>query len=326
MEHILRAGKIGENVLNRSVRRVLEHSSDLWDSAVFSAEGHKEVMLSTDPITMTASSAGTLAVYAVANDLAAAGAVPAGILISILLPEGASEEQLRNFLSQIAEASERCGMRNLGGHTEVTGAVTRPVITAAGIGYASAWYDESRKSRSFCEHDGIIMTGYAGMEGTFLLAEEREKELLERFPAAMVYRTQKLKDHLSVLPAAEIGRQEKVFLMHDVSEGGIYSALWRLSIMTGKGMEISLPDIPVLQETVEYTNYYDIDPYRMESAGSLLMVCRDPERVCGRLAAAGIPAVQIGMLKDGNDKVVRNGEEIRFLDLPQPDTLLKILG
>ena len=81
----------------------------------------------------------------------------------------------------------------------------------------------------------------------------------------------------------------------------------------------------MLQETIEFANHYDIDPYRMRSAGSLLAVTRDAESLIGKLEDNGIPAVRIGELTGDHDKILRNDEEIRYLDLPQPDELLRII-
>ena len=96
--------------------------------------------------------------------------------------------------------------------------------------------------------------------------------------------------------------------------------------MTGTGLEIDLKSIPVRQETIEYTDCFQINPYQMESGGALLIVTDRPEDVLREMAADGIPAARIGRLTAGNDKIIRNREEIRYLDLPQPDSLLQVLG
>ena len=83
-------------------------------------------------------------------------------------------------------------------------------------------------------------------------------------------------------------------------------------------------DIPILQETVEVCEYFHLNPYQLASAGSFLMVTENAEALCQRLAEQGIPASIIGQITDNNDKIIQNGEEIRYIDRPAPDEIYKI--
>ena len=91
-------------------------------------------------------------------------------------------------------------------------------------------------------------------------------------------------------------------------------------------MRIRLEDIPLRQETIEMSNYLNADPYGMQSAGSLLIACRDPEAMTERLGRAGINAVCIGELVPGRDRLILNDGDVRYLDRPGTDTLYPILG
>ena len=132
-------------------------------------------------------------------------------------------------------------------------------------------------------------------------------------------------DYLSVQKEAQICAEEGAECLVDLSEGGIHAALWRLSVKCRCGFRVDTAAIPMLQETIEFANYYDIDPYKMRSAGSLLAVTKDAEALIGRLEGSGIPAVRIGELTEDHDKILKNDDEIRYLDLPQTDELLKIM-
>jgi hydrogenase maturation factor len=109
--------------------------------------------------------------------------------------------------------------------------------------------------------------------------------------------------------------------MVSLSGGGFFAGLWELSKRTGCGLTIDLPLVPILQETIEITNYLEINPYLMRSAGCLLIAAHDGKKMVEALQAADIPAVCIGTLQDSNDKIIRNGEELRSLDRPQTDAL-----
>ena len=276
--------------------------------------------MSADPVTLSASQIGELAVYAAVNALCAEMILPESFRPVILLPPGSEEERLREIMDQICRVCSAEGLVIEGGHTEVTAAVTRPVV----IGSCTGTPMERGSEGSTQDADQIIMTKWAGMEGSCILAEDRE-ELREVFPETILMRMRSLRNYLSVRREAQICAGEGAEYLTDLSEGGIHAALWRLSVKTRRGFVVDTPAIPMLQETIEFANHYDIDPYRMRSAGSLLAVTKDAGSLIRKLEESGIPAVWIGELTKDHDKILRNNEEIRYLDLPQPDELLKII-
>ena len=315
MEMKLRSGKAGENVLDRSVFKRIH--------AVYNKG--EQVTMSADPVTLSVSAIGEYAVYAAVNALSAEKILPTNFRPVILLPPGTEESRLREIMDQISRA---CASQELvieGGHTEITSAVTRPVVTGCCTGVPMAG-NCTEEPESPCARQ-IVMTKWAGMEGSCILAQERE-DLQKVFPETLLHRMRSLGGLLSVKKEAVICAEEGAHHLTDLSEGGFYAALWRLSKKAQRGLRVDLKSVPVLQETIEIANYFDIDPYRMRSAGSLLAVTDDAERLTARLAESGIYAVRIGELSpdpNDHDKILTNGEEIRYLDLPQPDELLKIM-
>lgn len=113
--------------------------------------------------------------------------------------------------------------------------------------------------------------------------------------------------------------------MHDASEGGIFGALWEIGAASKAGMEVDLQKIMLKQETVEICEFFDINPYMLISGGCMLMVTDHGNMLADRLNEAGIPASVIGRIKEGNDKIILNGEERRFLEPPRADELYKAL-
>ena len=311
----LRSGKAGENVLDRSVFKRIH--------AVYNKG--EQVTMSADPVTLAVSAIGEYAVYAAVNALSAEKILPVSFRPVILLPPGTEESRLREIMDQISRA---CASQELvieGGHTEITSAVTRPVVTGCCTGVPMAG-NCTEEPESPCARQ-IVMTKWACMEGSCILAQERE-DLQKVFPETLLHRMRSLGGLLSVKKEAVICAEEGAHHLTDLSEGGFYAALWRLSKKAQRGLRVDLKSVPVLQETIEIANYFDIDPYRMRSAGSLLAVTDDAERLTARLAESGIYAVRIGELSpdpNDHDKILTNGEEIRYLDLPQPDELLKIM-
>ncbi|MBQ9034119.1 MAG: hypothetical protein IJ107_05550 [Lachnospiraceae bacterium] len=306
----LRYGKAGENTIDRSITKRI------------SGAGIKsgEVTMSADPVTLKVSGIGELAVYAAVNALSAEKILPESFRPVILLPEGTQEKRLREIMDGICKV---CRAENLvieGGHTEVTAAVTRPVV----IGTCTGTAMERGKGNIISPGAGIVMTKWAGMEAGSILACEKE-ELRNVYPETILMRLRKLREYLSVRPEAQICAREGADCLVDLSEGGIYAALWRLSVKTRRGLRVDMAAIPLLQETIELANYYDIDPYKMRSAGSLLAVTADADALVEALEGSGIPAVKIGELTEDHDKTLINDDEVRYLDLPQTDELHRIL-
>ena len=128
--------------------------------------------------------------------------------------------------------------------------------------------------------DDVVITKWIGIEGTTILANEHEEELLKRFPSRMIYEAKNFDQYLSVIPEAALAVKSGVTAMHDVTEGGIMGALWELAESSGVGLEIDLKKIPVKQETIEICNYFDINPYHLISSGSMLMTTKDSTKLC----------------------------------------------
>lgn len=129
---------------------------------------------------------------------------------------------------------------------------------------------------------------------------------------------------LSVVPEAAIAVKSGVSAMHDVTEGGIYGALWELAEASGIGLEIDLKAIPIRQETVEICEYYRLNPYQLISSGCMLMTSPDGRKLVRDLEEAGIHASLIGRCADGRAKKILNGSDVSYLERPKTDELYKI--
>lgn len=327
----MKIGKLPENVLKRSVlkqihtkRKEVVLGAAVGEDCAAVQLGEGEIfVLSTDPVTGTSEDIGSLAVQVTLNDLASAGAEPVGVMLSVLLPESIDEPQIREMARQAEEACRVANAQIMGGHTEVTSAVTRPVITVTGVGKA--------KRGSLVSTAGvkagmdILLTKWAGLEGTAILAKEKEKELLTRFSSGFVSQAKEFDRLLSVLPEAKEAVRLGVAAMHDVTEGGIFGALWEMAESSGVGLEIDLKKIPVKQETIEICEFFDINPYGLISSGAMLMAAENGAKLADGLKKAGIAAEVIGRATAGNDRVICNGDERRFLEPPKSDELYKVV-
>lgn len=323
-------GKVPESVLKRAVLRqlhtkreeVLVGASVGEDCAAVQLGPDEVFVLTTDPITGTSVDMGRLAVHITANDLASAGAEPVGVLLTVLLPLSAEEPLVRQLVQEVESACRELHMQAIGGHTEVTAVVNQPVISVTGVG-------KVKKGRLVTTggakaKDDVVVTKWIGIEGTSIIAKEKEAALFARFPRSFVEEAKGFDKLLSVVPEAAIAVKSGVSAMHDVTEGGIYGALWELAEASGIGLEIDLKAIPIRQETVEICEYYRLNPYQLISSGCMLMTSPDGRKLVRDLEEAGIHASLIGRCVDGRAKKILNGSDVSYLERPKTDELYKI--
>lgn len=225
----------------------------------------------------------------------------------------------------MAQAEETCASLHIqiaGGHTEVTDAVNRIVLTVTAIGKAAAG---APVATGTAKPDGdIVVTKWIALEGTSIAAKEREEQLRRRFPAYLVEAAKGFDKYLSIIPEAAVAGKSGVWAMTDVTEGGIFGALWEMAESSGVGLEIDLKKLPIRQETVEICNLLDLNPYELISGGCLLIAAENGADLVRRLEEENIPATVVGRTTGGKDRIIRNGEEKRFLEPAKPDELYQI--
>jgi len=169
------------------------------------------------------------------------------------------------------------------------------------------------------------VTKWVALEGTSILAAEKEEMLKEHLPAELVKEAREFSKYLSVVPDAKCAMDVGVSAMHDVTEGGIFGALWEIAEASGVGLEIDLKKIPIRQETIEVCEVFDINPYMLISSGAMLIATDYGSRLVEELKKAGIHSAIVGFATEGNDGVIVNGDEKRFLEPPKTDELFRAL-
>lgn len=323
----MKAGKLKESVLKRSVLKqvhkrashTLEGPSVGGDFGAAVVSEDMAVVVSSDPITLTKEQIGSRAILAACNDVACSGAKPLGVSVTLLLPTSVNEEELRTIMKDMDQACELCGADILSGHTEVIRAVKEPLAVVTAIGVVEK--DAMHHNRMLCAGMDIVATKWIGLEGTSILAVEKAQVLRERLSQPFLDKARSFGEQMSVLPEAQIAHAYGVSAMHDASEGGIFGALWEMAECAGVGLEIDLKKIPIRQETIEICELLDVNPYKMLSGGCLLIAANDGAGLVMQLEKAGIPAVIIGKATEGNDRILLNEEERRFLETAQTDEL-----
>ena len=325
----MRLGKISENVLKRSVlKKIKTHREEVVSGAgigkdcAILAFGEEETVLSVTPVTAPVTELSSYAIPMALNNIAVAGAHPVGVMLSILLPEETEETELRQIMEQAEEVCHAWNVEIMGGHTEVTSVVAKPVMTVTGVGRkeaARAGFPQGIKA-----NQDIVVSKWIGLEGTARLAKEHKEELCSRYPVRMIEEAAAYDKYLSVIPEAATAMKSGVCGMHDVSRGGIFGALWEMASGAGVGLEVDLKKLPIKQETVEICEFFELNPYELLSGGCLIMVTEDGNGLVSALAREEIPAVIVGRTTDSNDRILYNEDEKRYLDMPKTDQIYDV--
>ncbi len=271
------------------------------DAAVLDI-GDRYLIAKSDPITFTAHRIGWYALQINANDVATMGAQPRWFLGTLLLPPTCSEETVKDIFTDITEACRSLGVTLVGGHTEVTDGVERPILAGTLLGEVAK--DRLVMNANARPGDVILLTEGIAIEGTAILAQDATKKLAGQgvAPAAIARAQCYLDDPgISVVPAAEaLCRVVHPRAMHDPTEGGLATALVELAAGASCGLAIDLDTVPILPETAEVCMALALDPLGLLASGALLSVLAPNDVVTALVALRdkGIEATAIGRMTE----------------------------
>lgn len=290
--------------------------------------GDRVLVVATDPITGAVGSVGWLAVHVNANDIASCGARPMWFLCVTLLPEGAGIGMLEAIMEQIRDACREVGVNLIGGHTETTPGLYRPILVGFMMGEAPK--DKYVTTGGALSGDAIIMTKKAGIEGTAILARDLAPVLRGRVGEEALQSAESMLGLISVVPeamkAVEVGG---VHSLHDPTEGGVLNGIWEMAEAASVGVTVREEAIPVAPETRIICDTLGIDPLKLLGSGSLL-ISADPELadvIVSALKGIGIGSTIIGEVKpsSGGRVLIRGDGERVAIEAVDQDHLYSVL-
>lgn len=323
----MKIGKLDNQKLNELILKKFKPSraevlgaSAIGDDCSVLDLGQDLVVLSCDPITAAGlRDLGRLSVYVNCNDAAAAGAEPVGLLVTLLIPPTCTEADLAQVADDLAAAAREIGVDILGGHTEVTDSVTRMITVSTVVARKSRTAKTAKPKLG----DALIMTKWAGLEGSAILAHDYP-HLFSNLPQELLQECEATGQQLSILPEARIMSRLGISAMHDVTEGGVLGAAWELAWREGVGLCVDIDAIPILPCTKTLCKQVGIDPLRLIGSGSLLCFCADADALLAALHAQHIPAAIIGNVTEngftdmqGNEIAPPGADAIYNLSAPQ---------
>lgn len=274
--------------------------------------GENICLISTDPITGAVEDIGRLAVLINTNDIASGGGEPVGITVTALLPPYVTESEISKIITDLYTEAKKADIVILGGHTEITDAVTKPVLSCTVIGKTKKLIPSGGARTG----DSLIMTKYAGLEGTAIFAKDKAHRL-KNVDSCIIERARALGEQLSVIKEGRIAAELGANAMHDITEGGVLGACWEIAESAGLGVEVYCDSIPILEETKIICAELGADPLRLISSGAMLIACSDPDSMTKALSAEGINSAVIGQITPSERSIIADGVR---LPLKEPDT------
>ena len=299
----LPAGKLPNDLLRDFLNQlrvadptVLIHPGIGEDIAAVDIESKEVLVLKSDPITFATDAIGQYAVLVNANDIATSGATPKWFLTTLFFPCGTTASQIRYVVDELNVFCQRWRITLCGGHTEITDAVVRPIIAGMMAGTVSK--RNLIDKRNIEKGDRVLFTKGVAVEGTAIIAREFGERLRKMGMAAKeIDHCSRFLDNISVIAEAKIAAATlETSAMHDVTEGGLATALAEMSIAGRHKIKIDLDKIPVFPETRKICDSLDIDPLGLIGSGSLLICCRKAgcEKLMEDVRDAGIEIACIG--------------------------------
>jgi hydrogenase maturation factor len=265
--------------------------------------GDRYMVIKTDPITFATEEIGWYAVHVNANDIATSGARPLWMLNTVLLPEGRTTPALvEAIMDQLHQACRELDIVLVGGHTEVTHGLDRPIVVGVMIGEVTK--RDLLTTAGAQPGDAILLVKGIPIEATSLIAREKEAVLLERgYEPDWIARAQRFlwEPGISVLKAAQLAAAHPgVHAMHDPTEGGLATGIHELAHAAGAGAWVLAERIPILPEGQRLCDEFGLDPLGCIASGALL-VAVTPEQADALQAAyerVNIPSAVIGTLTE----------------------------
>lgn len=289
--------------------------------------GKYECVMSTDPITAAISEIGRLAIHITCNDIASNGVEPLGIMLAMMLPIGTTVGEIETIMMQAQEVASSLGVEIIGGHTEITPAVNRPVIVSTAIGRTLA--GGSQKAENMRPGDIILMTKQAGLEGTGIIASDFADQLSEVLTAEEIAEAKGYMNLVSVVKEGVAAGNMGTAGMHDITEGGVLGAVWELSEISGVGVELEEDKIPVSEVTRKICDHFGINYLRLISSGCMMIIVHPDreETVMEAIRNVGVDVTRIGRVMEQGAPRVLIGKDgvVREIDPPESDELYKVV-
>ena len=334
---LLAAGKLPGSLLSRLISQYRTPSDDAvlveagygFDAAALSIRG-ETLLVKSDPVTFATESAPRYLVAVNANDIACMGGIPRWMTVVALLPEGdTTVDRVEQLFAELQEACIAAGVTLIGGHTEITLGLDRPILVGTMLGTTGP--TGMLQPGNASAGDELYLTKWVGLEGSALIANDHADQLAPILGRQCIETASHfLQDRgISVVKDAEaVLGSGTITALHDPTEGGLATALHEMAEASGLGAMLNHDSVPIRSETRVIADHYGIDPLGLISSGALLIAAKpgSEQSIKASLASTGIPVTKIGVLTEASDGLrLNSGDDSKPLPRYDSDELTRVL-
>jgi hydrogenase expression/formation protein HypE len=293
--------------------------------SIYNSTTIPHLIYKSDPITFPTPNPAEYLITVNMNDLATCGAIPYGIMVTILLPKDSTSKQVLDFQYNLSEICVKNRISILGGHSEVTSAVNSPVYSLSMIGFVPPEYYIPRDPEP---GDKIICSGWVGAEGTGILLTSGKSYFTKVLSQEKINHGEQISQKIAISERIlSINRKwhDSIHLVHDATEGGFYGALYECIHPHSLGCSIDSSKIPLDEVTKNISSHLKINPFKLISSGAVIIICAEEAAtniVHDLTLNSGTPAAIVGEVTDqGSDMMV----DFAQLEPPESDHLILAL-
>lgn len=322
-------GKLDTDLLNNMLNKYkgyervdVKLAGKLGEDCTFIEIENKILAVSSDPVTAAGTNIGKIAFNINMNDLSTSGAEGIGLMITILLPTGTAYEKVIEIMEEIHLEALKHKMQILGGHTEVTDAVNRIIVSVTVLGIVEKGKEIT--SSGLRVGDSLYVSKKLGIEGTLIILNDFKNKIIDLKIKDIEILKDKLKESLSVSEEGKIGGKIGVNSMHDITEGGILGAVYEVVVGSNKGCIIYEEKLPYLEETIRIAEKLKINPYKLISSGSMLIGTDKEEEIEKEFKNKGIDITKIGEVIEKDLYFIRKNGEKEIIAPPSKDEIYKL--
>lgn len=326
----MKIGNLSQTVLKRSVLKQLRATREevLWQPSVeemcscVAVEGDNSTVFSSTVIYGDEKDIGCYAIAKAMNDVASRNGDPIGVEVVIQLPPYAYESRLKAMVAHMEQCCEGNHLQMLGVKASVCPVIQSAIIHVTAVG--SVKQEEIIRSTMAKPEMDIVLLGSVGTEGALRILSCKKEELEQRFIPSFFNKLLKMQERLLIVPEIQLAIEHGAIAVHQLSDGGILAALWEVGEAAKLGLEVDLKKMTIRQDVIEICEFIGVNPYQLSSTGSALVVIEDGQRLVEAVRNLGIDCEIIGRTTSGNERVIFNGGEKRFLDRPTQGELMKL--
>ena len=276
---MIRVGKVPYSTLRRILslcstverKEVIIGPSLGEDAAVIRIDDTNYILVvHTDPITEAFSRLGWLSINVAANDIAVTGARPSWFTVTILMPSGSTDEDIVSLAKEVFEAAHGLGGVVVGGHTEVSPGISKPILVTTAMGITKLEYFV--KTGGAKPGSLVFQVKPAALEGTAIIAHDFHGKLVSMgVSESVINQAREFINEISVVkPAITLAEKGIVESMHDPTEGGLIGGLIELARASHVSLNIDDSNIIVRKETEIISNALGIDWMKLVSSGAII--------------------------------------------------------